>query len=167
MASSKQIIRLIDLAKEHLENADGNVVLANESLLYLLDNNRNVRAAIVEEAITEAVNTFVSKHNRDERRKIVSSIQPRKTDMKKAQGKLMGENSRLIMDFPLAGGIKLRDATRPAVIDQANHYSKSAKDMGHKSRWLFAVAKCLKNDEQIVGKVLSGERVLNLYAEAA
>jgi hypothetical protein len=72
-----------------------------------------------------------------------------------------------LLDFPLAKGLKLRNATRPDILEQADIYAKTEKDAGKKRRWLTSIAYCLKNDKQIVGKVITEEKAKELLEEAA
>ncbi len=53
-----------------------------------------------------------------------------------------------LLDFTLAGGLKLGDATRAEVLAHAVRYRKQGEDMSHKGRFLHAVAENLPAPRQ-------------------
>ena len=54
---------------------------------------------------------------------------------------LVRVNSSLLLDFPLHGGLPLKDANKEQVAETAAAYKHTSKDAGDKGRWLARVAK--------------------------
>lgn len=76
------------------------------------------------------------------------------------------ETRRRLLDFPLRGGKRLGDATRPEVADAADWYETLRKANGKNAKWLHAVAKKLPDDEKVVSDVLSEKQAHALLARA-
>jgi hypothetical protein len=73
--------------------------------------------------------------------------------------------SSCLLDMPLAGGKKLRDAGRAEIMAQIERYEKQAGNMAHKARWLRLVLQSLP-EGKLVGKVITEKRALELFEEA-
>lgn len=71
-----------------------------------------------------------------------------------------------LFDFPLPKGTLLRNATRAEILEASEVFTKQARDMGHKGRWLQLVAQLIPGDET-AGAVLTEDRLLELQSEAA
>ena len=54
---------------------------------------------------------------------------------------LIQSNREMLLDFPLPGGLALRNATKDDVTAASLFYSTQASDMSHKARWLELIAK--------------------------
>lgn len=77
---------------------------------------------------------------------------------------IVAASARTIMDFPLPSGIALREAMRSDCDEAAHEYSVRAIDMGHKARWLSAIAERL-DDEQTVADVFDAAALMKLKDE--
>jgi len=170
MSVSESIVQdtvtLSSLARDHLKECDGDVEAASAALYDELDGDKYLLSIIAEQAIREAVKSYVSLAHRNDRVAIIKSIQPRVLDIAGAVKRLEKSNTRMILDFPLAGGIKLRDATKEQVQDQADMYGRTERDAAHKRVWLERIAKLLKPG-QVVGKVINETKAIKLFEESS
>jgi len=161
---------LLSLAKQYLTLNDGNTENAIDDLCSALMKDNRLLREITEEAINEAVRNYVTMHHRQERSSIIAGREIKNVSNINVNGsleRLVTFHHRLLLDFPLAKGLKLRNATRPDILEQADIYAKTEKDAGKKRRWLTSIAYCLKNDKQTVGKVITEEKAKELLEEAA
>jgi hypothetical protein len=149
---------LHSLAREELKRHDNDTQKAADALVRRLHRNHPLLRAVIEHAIQTAVDTCVEHSMRGQRATILRSAEQGRTAAV-AQGTFM---ARVLLDFPLANGRRLRDATREEVEEQAERYEHLADDMGRKARWLSAVAHLTPAGER-VGKVISNERALELW----
>jgi hypothetical protein len=70
------------------------------------------------------------------------------------------------LDFQLASGVKLRDATRSQVEAQVQIYDLRSRDMRHKAKWLGLVAQSVP-DGAIVGDIIDEAHANELFAVTA
>lgn len=163
-------VTLSALARESLARCDGDTVAAAEHVTEALGKDRSLWRAIAGEVVSSAAETAVQARHRSERASIVRGMQRAPADDPGAGRRrveaLASVQMRCSLDFPLKGGVKLRDATRDEVIDQAMLYEKSASDMGIKARWLYMVANRVP-DGVSIGSVLSADIVESMYKDAA
>jgi hypothetical protein len=159
---------LSSLARDYLNAADGNTEAATYALMDELSHNRDLLRAIIDEAVAEAVRSLVGVHMRQNRSATVNQKIIRKSvyNPQKAVEELKPFYQHLYLDFRLKGGLKLRDATRVEVMDQASDYEKRENDAGIKRRWLQSIADRLSNNKQKVGKVITEELAFQLFEEA-
>jgi DNA-binding ferritin-like protein len=159
---------LSSLARDYLNAADGNTDAATYALMDELSHNRDLLRAIIDEAVAEAVRSLVGVHMRQNRSATVNQKIIRKSvyNPQKAVEELKPFYQHLYLDFRLKGGLKLRDATRVEVLDQASDYEKRENDAGIKRRWLQSIADRLSNNKQKVGKVITEELAFQLFEEA-
>jgi DNA-binding ferritin-like protein len=159
---------LSSLARDYLNAADGNTDAATYALMDELSHNRDLLRAIIDEAVAEAVRSLVGVHMRQNRSATVNQKIVRKSvyNPQKAVEELKPFYQHLYLDFRLKGGLKLRDATRVEVMDQASDYEKRENDAGIKRRWLQSIADRLSNNKQKVGKVITEELAFQLFEEA-
>lgn len=68
-------------------------------------------------------------------------------------------HGRSLLDFPLPGGKRLRDATRQDLLEAADFYRKQAADMASKAAWLEKIS-------ERVGKKTVGEKLTSEQLEA-
>ena len=159
---------LSSLARDYLNASDGNTDAATYALMDELSHNRDLLRAIIDEAVAEAVRSLVGVHMRQNRSATVNQKIIRKSvyNPQKAVEELKPFYQHLYLDFRLKGGLKLRDATRVEVLDQASDYEKRENDAGIKRRWLQSIADRLSNNKQKVGKVITEELAFQLFEEA-
>jgi hypothetical protein len=74
-------------------------------------------------------------------------------------------NTKLLLDYPLANGLKLRFATKEDIDSQAAMYARTAKDAVFKTTFLNKISRLLKPG-QIVGDVVSEDKVAKLFEES-
>ena len=132
---------LYDLARRHLDDAGNDVAEATEALVDLLCDDAATLRSVLRPVIEEAARTTVGDAMRAERKAILGSYKSR-TDAagRAAVAALASGITRSLLDFPLAGGVRLRDASRTEVEEQAGLYEAFASDQARKARWLRAVA---------------------------
>jgi hypothetical protein len=70
-----------------------------------------------------------------------------------------------LLDMPIAGGVRLRDARRDQVAAASEFYSRQAQDMSHKGRWFALIAQSVP-EGRVVGDVLTDARAAELFNEA-
>lgn len=150
------------LAREALARKEGSTTDATEYLVARLSKDAVLLRAVVRDAVRDAVSVHVEHSMRDSRRSILSQT----TRGPDAVISLANGLSRALLDFQLANGVPLRKATREQVLDQADGYSKTAKDATHKARWLQAIGQSVP-DGKTVGDVMNDERAAELYRETA
>ena len=158
-------VSLGSLAKDYLEEYDGDIVAARNALYDELDNNKFLLSLVAEQAIAEAVRNYVSLAHRRERSAIITSIAPRKLNIAAAVDDLKETHRRMILDFPLAGGVKLREATKEQVVSQAEMYRKTEKNAARNRIWLEKIANVLKPG-QIVGNFITEAKATKLFEES-
>jgi hypothetical protein len=159
-------ITLSALSRTALEQREGDVDEAVEDLVYQLQNDEELLNDVVSAAVREACKSFVSKAHRDQRARIISGLTNKKSTIGEAAIALVKENIEHLMNYPLMGGVKLKDATRPQLIEQAEFHAKIEYDAGWKKTWFRNIASHLNSDKQKVKSVLSVETVYSLYEEA-
>ena len=162
MISEPQGVTLSGLAREELKRADGRIEMAIGALTERLSMDAALLKAIVRDAVSDAINLHVTKAMRQDRAAILDQT----TRGKDAVIALANGLTRALLDMPLAGGLPLRDATRAQVLESSERYAATAKDAGHKAKWLQAIAQCVP-DGKTVGEVLTDERAADLYRESA
>lgn len=149
---------LTSMAREALADLDGNVEKATSRVLYRLRGDPKLLKLVVEAAIEELVALRVNEIVRHQRQSILHQ-HTRDRVVALAEGMLP-----CLLDLPLAGGLKLRDATRNDLIDQIHRYETQAGDMMHKARWLGLVLQSVPEGKR-VGQILEEKRVKELFEE--
>lgn len=153
MLDAQQTPSLSSAARACLKQSDGLVAPATELLLSQIEADPDLREAIAAQAIESLAAETVAKQVRDER---AATWAGRNNAPKTNAGHLRNIMERYLLDFPLAGGLRLRDATRDAVESQALLYETAAQDMSRKGRWLRLIA----------AKVPEGRKVGDCLTEA-
>lgn len=161
-----QEVSLSYLATQYLQEHDGDTEEAISALIEELERNKSLLAKVARQAIEDAVRNYVTLAHRNKRAAIINSIKPHPVDLSGAVKNLVKEHRSMLLDFPLAGGVKLRDATREQVLEQAENYGKTERDASRKRVWLQSIAKFLK-PKQIVGKFITEDRAIKLFEEAS
>jgi len=157
---------LSSLARDYLEQYDGNVEEAKEALFEELDSNKKLLSIVSEQAIMEAVNSYVSSVHRRNRASLIKDIVSRPLDFAKTVKSTEKDNIKLALDFTLANGLKLRFATKEDVDSQASMYARTAKDAVFKTTFLNKISRLLKPG-QIVGDVVSEDKAAKLMKESS
>lgn len=152
---------LESLAREEMDRADGDYEKACIALCARLRRDAPLLKSIVAHIMERLVKSAFRHLDRQERERIVRSA-----NMSSAErmAVLAGGMTAALLDFPLRKGIKLRDATREQVMDQAEFYGSAGADMLHKHRWLTTLAQALPADK-CVGEVITEDRAVELWQE--
>lgn len=151
------------LARESLDKASGDTTAATEALVARLLSSKALLRAVIANAVADAVSYRVEMSMRTRRRDIVAATTGpgRAGVVSLARGLTMA-----LLDMPLANGVRLRDASRAQVVEQATRYERQAADMGRKARWLTIIAQSTPPDRK-VGEVLTDARAAELWNEVA
>jgi len=151
---------LSSLAREYLAETAGDVQEAAGKLSNRILDDRQLRAALVEEAIESASREMVEHQMRTRRQSIWANAG---TPAAKTGIVALAQGiANSLFDFPLAGGKRLRDATPEEALAQAQLYRAAAKDMSAKDRFLVAVAKRGKPGVRL-GDTLTEDDVLAIH----
>lgn len=157
-----------DIAREMLDDAGGDTSVAIDRLQARIVEDKALRLSIAATAINFLAEQRITKAMRDARRIIWSAAAPKAsaTKPKTSVSALANGIRSSLMDFTLAGGLRLRDAMRPEVEAQAQFYASTSRDTGHKARWLTAIATRM-TDGAKVSDALSDAEVVALHQETA
>jgi hypothetical protein len=131
---------LYELARNALVDLDGNVPAAIEDVISAITGSENLLQIVIRQTVEKAVESVVGSVMRTDRAMIYQAHTRSPSAGRKAVAALAGGIARSIFDFPLAGGVKLRDATREQVEKQADLYAAFAKDQATKATWLREIA---------------------------
>ena len=153
-----------NLAREALNECGGDTKLATQKLVAWLNSDKALMKNVVSHAIYEAARTAINQKMANARQRLASAAE-RVLSGKDSVMALAGGIAASLLDFPLAGGVKLATATREQVIEAADRYESTAIDAKHKSQWLRLIAQSVP-EGKTVGDVLSDARALELWKEA-
>jgi hypothetical protein len=147
---------LRQIAIEALAHHDGKTTEAITEVVDVLLKKRSLLRELVGELVCEAARAAVCTQQKQARQTMMSRC-GRDDVMALARG-----ISSALLDFPLAGGLRLRDATRAQVLEQVRIYETQGRDMLRKARWLQAVAQSVPENSR-VGAALSDARAVELW----
>lgn len=172
--TTEQSITLAVLARESLAAKDGDAAKAIAHLVLRLRRDKALLCAVVKDAIETAVYIKVNEGIRKDRQSIIldahrtrfeshmPSSESRKSSVIALAGGIAASH---YLDFPMAGGLKLRDASHSELGAQINAYEKQAYTQLHRSRWLRLIMREVPDNKK-VGDVLSEQRVAQLWEQA-
>ena len=155
-------ITIRSLAREELNANEGDVRKAIDALTARLAADKRLMREVVADAVVIASETLVQHKMRDDRAAVVLSA----TRAKNGVIALANGLRSAILDFPLAGGIKLREASPDQVMQQVERYDSIGRDVMHKARWLQLIAQGVPRNKKI-GEVITDERAQQLWDEAS
>lgn len=156
---------LYSLAKNAYEDADGNVEAAIDDVISAITGSENLLKIVIRQTAEVAVKAAVGSVMRADRAAIYNTVRPAASG-RAAVAALASGVARSILDFPLAGGLKLRDASRADVQRQADLYSGFARDQEIKARWLKSIADRIPDGKQ-VGDVLNDSDVEQILRQVS
>lgn len=159
-AAPPQRPSLISLAREYLAEANGDTDAAAAELGDYLTGDPVALRSVLDEALSLAASEVVTSEMRRVRNSLWQNPQPKTSVLSLANG-----IANSLLDFPLAGGIRLRDATKEQVAEQAHLYRTHGSDMIRKAGWLDAIAKRVP-EGTTVGEALTESDVLDLHKKA-
>ncbi len=150
------------LARAALVECDGDVDRAIAVVTERLLSDVVLLRVLIEPAVRSAASTNVQGAVRAERASIIRRAANRPALNGAAIMQTLRSN---LLDFPLAGGLRLRDATRADVLAQVDRYASQASDLSHKAAWLRAIADATKGRKR-VGECVTAEQAQKLFDEA-
>ena len=157
-----------DIAREMLDEAGGDTSVAIARLQARIAEDEALRISIAGAAIRVLVAEGVTLKMRLDRKTIWDNA-TKKGDTPKPKTSVSALANGIresLLDFPLAGGKRLRDAVREEVEAQAQLYAATSRDAGHKARWLTAIATRM-DDGATVSDAISEAEVVALHQETA
>lgn len=167
-------------ARKALEDADGDVSTANQATIDQivarlpdsLGEDRTLLIALCRLGASAALGSVI----RAERAKLLrhsagtarSGFQGKRQNVsvERHEERVLALARSNLFGFVLPGGKRLGDALRPEVRTAAGFYTKQSVDMGHKGKWLSAVADAMKSDTARVSSALSEAQLDRLRREA-
>lgn len=153
---------LRSLARDALTKSRGNTKRATDNLTLLLEEDKALLRAIVSDAIQIAAYYTVNHAMRHKRAAVVVSAEQSRSGVVA----LASGISASLLDFPLAGGLRLRNATASEVAEQIDRYDAIGRDVRRKARWLRLIVQSVPPNKK-VGDVISDDRAQELWNEAA
>jgi hypothetical protein len=157
-------VSLYTLARQFLDDHDGSVHDATDALVDYLRDHPHVLSLIVHEAVCEAVKVAVAHQHRQARADIIRSVN-KPFDIKAAVTLGRSVHVEMLLNYPLAGGLQLKDATRLDVQENAARYLRSAKAHRERGAWLELIAAQLPDDTCRVADVLTERDVQAFFNE--
>lgn len=170
---------LTDLARKAMTASGGNIAEAAAAMNEALRDDEGLRTSLIEAAL-EALNFNAAyKLMRSERTAMLDEVArptPNWTPgaakgatsrSKTSVAALVPGITRTLLDFPLAGGLKLRDARLEDVARQASIYMTQGNEMLRRGRWMAAISAALPDHEATVGECLSAEDLERIQKEAS
>ncbi|MDB5531598.1 MAG: hypothetical protein JWR51_4701 [Devosia sp.] len=153
---------IYDLALESLEAESGDVRAAAKRLGDRLLSDADLLSSVLEDVIQVAVSKVLDSKNIGLRRRIWRSEANGPASVIALANGIFNS----MYDFPLAGGVKLGDATKDQVLAQANSYGTVIQDISVKRRFMLAVADKLTGPAVKVRDVLSEDELRTLKSGA-
>ena len=151
----EKTLNLVQLASVAFEKCDGDVEDAVQYVIKEINSAPSKYESAIDEAILAGVTSVVSLQMRRRRAEIFYSTPkapPPAKDVNVAKARVdiakaareMPMHKEMVLDFPLAGGLKLRDATKEQVLEAAARYRSQASDHTKKAKWLESIAALVK-----------------------
>lgn len=154
----KEIVSLSAMARVALEACGNSVPRAVE----MLTADLMADPVMLQKSLTEIVSTaaaqLVSRDIHQQRRAIQTGATRPNISGKVVTDSMAESTLRSYMDWPLASGIRLRNATRDLVEKQRDIHSGIARDNNCHARWFAAIALAMP-DRGTVGEVLTEDQV--------
>lgn len=159
---AKVDLSLRALARTALEQCGGNTAEATDAVAEILANDKRLARSVAAEAIALASYELVQHRMRDNRSAVVLSANRSRDGV----AALANGIRAALLDFPLAGGMKLRDATPDEVTEQIDRYDAIGRDVSHKAKWLRLIVQSVPRNK-LIGEVISDDRAQELWNEAS
>jgi len=138
-----------ELAQQVMEDSDGDVLAATERLEKMARKDVEIWQALTDGLLRTACYDACRAVCRADRRQIWYSPGYDAG----GNGDRVKTHSASLMDWPLPGGKKLRDATREDLIEASDFYLRQAAQMRGVADFLFAISERVKR--KTVGNTLS------------
>lgn len=161
-ADEKPVISLPALARAALERNDNCIRMATSYLTKALMDDEDLLERVLLEVVSLASSELVSNSIYAQRRAIQSGISRPNINGKIATQAMAENTVRSIMDWPIADGLRLRDATRDQIEKQRDIHAEIARTNASKANWFAMIADAMP-DEGTVGEHLTEDRVLAFF----
>ncbi len=152
-------------ARSALEQAEGDVVKATGILVARVAKDPTLYKPMMDPFIKTACYQAITSQCQQQRRTIWNSKQPTAEQQRDRVVALGQGTAATLMDFPLPGGMKLRNAKRDDVSAAAEFYRRQSNDMAGKAKWLQLIAQHLTG-KKTVSQVMTDARLTELREEA-
>jgi len=164
-AKKQELDTIAIVAAEALTKAKGDVVKATDIMIRRVEKDLTLYRLLMDPLVKSACYDAVRQQCRSDRRVIWLAKQPTPAAHQNGVVALAAGTRNTLLDFPLLGGLKLRDAMRGDVEKTAEFYGQQSTDMGVKAKWLTLIANSLPPKKR-VGQVLTAERLEALKQRA-
>ena len=143
-----------ELAQEAMEQVGGDVIAAAKILERKARADTDVWIAVTQTLIATACYDACRAVCRSERRQ----IWVQENYSKSGNGeRVKSHGHKTMLDWPLPGGMKLRDAKKADLVQASGFYQKQARSMESIARWLDAIA--AQVGRKAVGSVFTDEEL--------
>lgn len=159
-------ITIYDLARQALIDHKNDTTKATDALTRRLLKEKALLRSVINRVVHDAVEVHVENSMRASRHAILRGSLYDAQRMREGAEALARGVARSLLDFPLANGLKLGDATHEQVMEQAHRYASISADTGHKARWLVLIGESVPEGRR-VREVVSDGRAMELWQEAA
>lgn len=150
------------IAEEIITKVGGNVKQAAEAMESRVLKDDALFKELMLPMVSRACYDFICDVVHSRRRSICDTVKRANDEM--AGSIALQNTARSMLDFPLPGGLLLRDATRHDCVDAAVYYERQASDMFGKGRFLRSVAKRAGNKS--VGDSITEIELCRLFKSA-
>ena len=159
--------RINDLAKQALEESNGNWHSAAKLMEFWLSTNQELREELLQPFLSKAVWDTVKACARLERKPYFNTPLE---ELKFAQVHSDTEgishvSNRSWHNYPLQGGLKLGEAKYEDLRDAYEFHQKLADDNAFKARWLSAIASKIQGTNFKVAEIVSEEDIGRIAEE--
>lgn len=153
------------MAREALDGANGDEAAATDTLFHAVVNDEAIYELVALPLVRNACNEWIRRLNGEARRVVRQAVvtqidRPRVSTADQARA-----TAFMLRDYPLAGGVKLGDATREEIARTIDLKETQSATMLADARWLRLVAQSLPPGAR-VRDAISEERLIELRREA-
>jgi len=150
------------IAEEIIDKVGGDVRKAADYMESIVLKDDALFKELMLPMVSKACHEIICDVVHARRRSICDTVKRANDEM--AGSIALQNTARSMLDFPLPGGLLLRNATRHDCIDAAGYYERQASDMFGKGRFLRSVAKRAGNKP--VGDAISEIELCRLFKSA-
>lgn len=158
---------------------DGDHEAAKMLLLSWVAEDEDLRDYLLTQGADQLVRTLTSHERHSRIRSKLRIVEPDDADVEDDDELLTASSSdnaddlyamvasdlRSLMEYPLAGGLRLKDATRDDLLRNAQKMFMQANEMMIRGRWLHLIAERMRGDAK-VADVLSDDDLTGLLERA-
>lgn len=145
-----------EYAQDAMTQADGDVLEATAALEEMARDDMSVWQVLTENLLKSACYDACRGICRSERRVIWHTT----GSDKGGNGERVKSHAATLMDFPLPGGKRLRDATKDDLIEAAGFYDRQAAQMASVAEWLTGIARKVRG--KTVGESMTEDQLRSM-----